>query len=298
MPNALEMAKKYEPLLQELYSKSLLTGIFEDGTLVSPMQSALANEVYVPKMTVEGLGAYNRSTGYPTGAITQEWVPLKLEQDRGKKFSIDVVDNMESMELAGAQAMGQFMKFSVVPEVDAYRFSKWARGTKSAMRAYGALSTGANLVTAIDTASALQDEASVPEEGRILCLTPAMYQKLKSAVWDKRMYASEDTIGRKIVKFDEMRVIQIPSVRFYTGITLGSDGYTNGGSAIDFMIIHPSAVFAVTKHTALKAKDPDVDIDAMRFAYRMYHDAFVVPNHEDGIYIHTATQMSAQTPTT
>lgn len=290
MPNSLGFAKLYEPLLQEVYSKSVLTGRFENNALVAPMQGALANEVYVPKMVVSGLGAYNRATGYPTGDITQTWVPLQLTQDRGRKFAIDVVDNMESMKLAGAQAMGQFMKLKVVPEVDAYRFSKWATGSASGMRAYGATASGSALVTAIDVGTQAQDEASVPTDGRVLVLTPAKYSLLKSAVWDKRMYLdSTSQIGKSVVMFDNMEVLVVPSTRFYTGITVGTDGYVNAGKALDFMIIHPSAVFAVTKHTALKSADPDVDIDAMRFSYRLYHDAFVVPNHEDGIYVHTPT---------
>lgn len=299
MANAIAMAKLYEPLLQEAYKTGVISGIFEDSALVSTMRSALANEVYVPKMVMEGLGNYNRTNGYPTGDITIEWVPFVLQQDRGKKFAVDVVDDMESMKIAGAHAMGQFMTHQVIPEVDAYRFAKWAQGSKSANRAYATLSTGANLVSAIDAGIVKMDDAEVPSEGRILLLTPSMYSKLKAAVWDKRMYLSRDeNINKDVVMFDNMRVVKVPANRFYSECTLGTTGYTNAGTALNFMIIHPSAVFAVTKHTALKTAEPDVDVDAMRFAYRLYHDAFVVPNHEDGIYVHSVNALTTvATPT-
>ena len=299
MANAIALAKLYEPLLQEAYSRELITSVIEGGQLVAPMKSALANEVYVPKMALEGLGEYSKTNGYPDGDISVEWVPFQLNYDRGKRFSLDVVDDMESMKVAGANAMGHFVRFGVVPEVDAIRFARWATGSKVANRAYATLSTGSNLVSAIDAGTTALDNASVPSDGRILFLTPAMYSLLKGAVWEKRMYVDgKDSIGRAVVMFDNMRVIKVPENRFYSGCTVGSDGYTNSGAQLNFLIIHPSAVFAVTKHTALKAKDPDTDMDAMRFAYRMYHDAFVVPNHEDGIYVHSKTSLvTVATPT-
>lgn len=164
------------------------------------------------------------------------------------------------------------------------------------MRANATISTGSALVTAIDVASAKMTDASVPEDGRILCLTPTMYNLLKQAQDGKRFYVTTDsTIGRKIAYYDEMRVVVVPEARFYSGITTSATGFTNSGSKLNFMIIHPTAVFAVTKHTAIKAKDPDVDIDAMKFSYRLYHDAFIVPNHEKGVYVHSVSALTAGT---
>ena len=299
MSNAIALAELYEPLLQEAYSRELITSVIEGGQLVAPMRSALANEVYVPKMAIDGLGEYSKTNGYPTGDISVEWVPFQLHYDRGKRFALDVVDDMESMKVAGANAMGQFVRFGVVPEVDAIRFARWSTGSKVANRAYATLSSGANLVTAIDAGTVKLDEASVPSDGRILFLTPAMYSLLKSAVWEKRMYVDgKDDIGREVVRFDTMRVIKVPQNRFYSGCSVGSDGFTNTGAQLNFLIIHPTAVFAVTKHTAIKASDPDTTMDAMRFAYRLYHDAFIVPNHDDGIYVHSKTALTTvATPT-
>ena len=292
MANAIALAKLYEPLLQEAYNRELITSVIEGGQLVAPMRGALANEVYVPKMALEGLGDYSKSNGYPAGDITVEWVPFQLQYDRGKKFALDVVDDMESMKVAGANAMGQFIRFGVVPEVDAIRFARWSSGSKVANRAYATLSTGSNLVAAIDAGIVKLDEASVPSDGRILFLTPAMYSLLKAATWEKRMYINSDSsIGKDVVMFDSMRVIKVPQARFYSQCTTGDDGYTNSGAQLNFMIVHPSAVFAVTKHTALKSAEPDATIDAMRFAYRIYHDGFIVPNHEDGIYVHSKTSL-------
>lgn len=293
MANAIALAKLYEPLLMEAYSKDTLTNIFENSALVSTIQSALANEVYVPEMTLTGLGDYSKTSGYPVGDINLSWVSLKLTQDRGRQFAIDVVDDMEAMKVAGANVMSQFLKFAVIPEVDAYRFAKWATGSDTTMRANATISTGSALVTAIDVASAKMTDASVPEDGRILCLTPTMYNLLKQAQDGRRFYVTTDsTIGRKIAYYDEMRIVVVPEARFYSGITTSATGYTNSGSKLNFMLIHPTAVVAITKHTAIKAKDPDVDIDAYKFAYRLYHDAFIVPNHEKGVYVHSVSALT------
>lgn len=294
MANSIELAKLYAPLLQEVYQQNALSYIFENNDLVSTMGTALASEVYVPEMTMSGLGTYNKSTGYPVGDVNLKWVSLKLKQDRGRSFAIDVVDDMESMKLAGARIMGAFMREKVVPEVDAYRFATWAMGSKDEMRANMKIATSNDMVNAIDQGVTKLDDASVPTDGRILLMTPAVYAGLKSIVWNKRMYLdSNDNIGKNVLMYDNMRVIRVPSDRFYSKCNLKTDGYDHSdGKALNFMIIHPSAVFAVTKHNPIKSAEPDVNMDAMRFSMRIYHDAFIVPNHENGIYVHSVEKLS------
>ena len=96
-----------------------------------------------------------------------------------------------------------------------------------------------------------------------------------------------------------MKVIQVPQTRFYTAIDLNdgstegeeAGGYAKGASAkdIDFMVIHPSAVLQVPKHTLPRIFSPDENqkADAYKFDYRFYHDCFVLENKVKGIYVHT-----------
>ena len=42
-------------------------------------------EVKIPKMSLVGLGDYNRDEGYKQGAVTLEYETFKMTQDRGRK---------------------------------------------------------------------------------------------------------------------------------------------------------------------------------------------------------------------
>ena len=82
-------------------------------------------EVKVPKVTMDGLGDYDRSKGYTQGAVTLEYETMKMEMDRGRTFMLDSMDVNESNFVINASSvMGLFQKQHVIPEIDAYRYSK------------------------------------------------------------------------------------------------------------------------------------------------------------------------------
>ena len=82
-------------------------------------------EVKIPKMSLVGLGDYDRDEGYKQGAITLEYETFKMTQDRGRKFLLDAMDVNETNFVASAgTVMGGFQRVHVAPEVDAYRISK------------------------------------------------------------------------------------------------------------------------------------------------------------------------------
>jgi hypothetical protein len=92
-----------------------------------------------------------------------------------------------------------------------------------------------------------------------------------------------------------MRVVVVPSGRFYTSIDLTADGaggfsMTSGGKALNFMIAHPSAVMQYTKNALPKILSPEVnpDADAWVFGYRIYGMADGFPQKAAGIYFHKA----------
>ncbi len=42
----------------------------------------------IPKMSVQGLGDYDRDNGYQQGGVTLEYETRRMTQDRGRKFSL------------------------------------------------------------------------------------------------------------------------------------------------------------------------------------------------------------------
>lgn len=90
----------------------------------------------IPKMQMSGLGNYDRDGGFAKGAVTVTYETRRLTQDRGRTFQLDAmdVDEMNFAPTAGA-VMREFQNTKVIPEIDAYRYSKIAELAQAAGKA-------------------------------------------------------------------------------------------------------------------------------------------------------------------
>ena len=287
MSNVIALAKKYSGMLDEVYKLSSLTAALESNSALT-REGANANEIIVPKMTLQGLASYARNTGYVSGDLTLAWETIAFNYERGRSFMIDAMDNEETLDVAFGSLAGEFMRTRVVPEIDAFRFAAYATlaGTKPA----GAtLATGAEVLAALRLADTTMDENEVPAEGRILYITPT----LKGLVEDLATTASREVLA----KFS--KVVAVPQTRFYSVVDL-YDGTTGGeedggyikdaatGKDINFLAIHPSSVLQFTKHAVPKIITPEANqtADAWKFAYRVYGLADAFDNKTKAIYVH------------
>lgn len=82
-------------------------------------------------------------------------------------------------EIAFGQAAQALMKTQVVPEGDAYCFSKLA-GTEGISEAEEKLTDGIAVLNALVTAKNKMDEDEVPEENRILFITPSKLNMIEA----------------------------------------------------------------------------------------------------------------------
>ena len=69
MANVIELRKQYSTLLDEVYKLASLTSVL-DGPNNLVKEGANANEILIPKMDMDGLGNYDKQTGYPEGSVT------------------------------------------------------------------------------------------------------------------------------------------------------------------------------------------------------------------------------------
>lgn len=291
MPNSIALAQKFLPVLDEVYKRESLTSRLDYAN--GEIEFIGANVAKVAKMTIPGLGDYSRSGGYPHADLALAWETLTLTKDRGIDLEVDRMDNEESLGLAWGRLVGEFMRTSVIPEVDAFRFATYASAV-TPVKADITVGT-TDVPGLIDTAEQVMGDNEVPKEGRLLYISEKAYNGLKNKI--TRIIANERGVQRNIDVYDDMEVIRVPQGRFNTLVTL-YDGTSNfgfvptaGGYKINFMIVHPSAVKNAMKLALPKIFTPDENQskDAWKFQYRQYHDAFVLDNKVNGIYVHAAS---------
>ena len=290
MANSLEFAKKFLPVLDDIYKYSSITQGMDAGKKVDFTGT---NEVNVLKTHTTGLGDYSRTNGYPKGDITANWEILKLTEERGKELSIDRMDNEEMANVFGI-ITGQFMRDWVVPEVDAFRFAKYASASDIS-KATGAVLTKDTILAAIDEAVRQMNADEVPLQGRILYINSDLQPLLNHAV--ARSWGSQSAISTMLTNYNGIPIKYVPPTRFYSEIELNDGsaawGYKKAASGknINFMLIYPEAVLQVVKLALPKVFTPDEnqDKDRWKFQFRIYHDAFVYENKATGIYLHEST---------
>ncbi|MGN0586886.1 MAG: hypothetical protein ACI4JF_06330 [Oscillospiraceae bacterium] len=290
MANNITLFQKYIDLLDDVYKAASKTSVLDiDGTLVQA--GANANEIIIPKMTMDGLADYSRSSGYVSGDVTLTYETVKYNYDRGRKFDVDNMDNAETAGVAFGKLASEFIRTKVVPELDAFRFASYC-GVEGIGKATAAdLSAGADVLAALVAGTNAMDEAEVPEDGRYLFITPTLLNAVNSV----DTYKSKEILG----KFTG--ILGVPQTRFYTAIDL-NDGTTDGEKAggfvknvdaknINFMIIQKSAAIQYSKHTVNKVFSPEENqnADAWQFCYRAYGLVDAYENKAAGIYLHNAT---------
>jgi hypothetical protein len=284
MANNIQKFKKYVPLLDEVYKKAALTSVLDsDETLAK--EGANADEIIVPKIDMDGLGNYDRNSGYTDGDVTFKNETVKFNYERGRMFTIDSMDDEETAGLAYGKLSSEFIRTKVAPEGDAFRLAVYSKEADT--KKGETLNTGAEVVAALRVANTKMDEEEVSSENRYLFITPT----LKGLVDDMDTTKSKEVLN----KFTD--VIEVPQSRFYTAINM-LDGKTSGeekggykkatdGKEINFLIVEKSAVLQYNKHTAPKVVTPEQNqkADAWKFGYRKYGLADVYENKTAGIYV-------------
>ena len=289
MANSIALFKKYIDMLDEVYKVSAKSSVLDiDGRLVRA--GANANEVVIPKISMDGLADYSRSSGYVNGNVTFTNETVQFNYDRGRAFTVDAMDNEETAGLAFGKLSSEFIRTKVVPEMDAVRFATYA-GVSGIGTASGDLTNGLDVLAAITVANNAMDEAEVSADGRYLFITPTLHNFINAV----------DSYKSKAMLDKFAGVVDVPQSRFFTAVDLydgKSSGETVGGFVkdpssgknINFMIIQKSAVIQFTKHTVNKVISPadNQESDGWKFFYRAYGLTDAYENKAAGIYLHRA----------
>lgn len=250
-------------------------------------------EVKVPKVTMDGLGDYDRFKGYTQGAVTLEYETMKMEMDRGRTFMLDSMDVNESNFVINASSvMGLFQKQHVIPEIDAYRYSKiFSETAKVDERVkYSYEATVTTILSELkNQLASIQDlSGDIP---LIISMSSIIASILEQSSQLDDIEFGDGDIKRIVKSIDNVPIIKVPSKRMKTeyvfrdGKTSGQTegGFTEGAKALDinWLITPASAPIAVSKTDKPRIFTPDQNqtADAYQIDYRKYHDLWILDEY-------------------
>ena len=277
---AIELVTKFAPYTDEIFhkesKKSLLTN--------NDFEWTGAHTVKVFKVTTSGMNDYGRN-GPAVGnwsrygavcsldATTEE---MTLTKDRSFTFAIDKLDRDETLQqVAAASALARQQRVVVVPEVDSYVYGVMC--TKAGTKAEAVGLTKDNIYTEVLKGSEALDNALVPDTGRVLVVTPAVYTLMKLApdiIMDSDI-GQDMRIKGVISMLDGLAVVRVPAARL--------------PEKFGFMVAHPCATVAPTKLEDYNVHENPPGISGSLVEGRICYDAFVLDNKAKAIYYQATT---------
>lgn len=271
----IDLTTKFQPYTDEKFSqeskRELLTNkdFSWDG----------AHTVKIYKVTTSKMNDYGRTGPSPgewsrygavesLDATTEE---MTIKKDRSFTFAIDKLDEDETaQQLAAASALERQEREVVIPEVDTYVYGVMCE--KAGNKPAGKDLTAENIYTEVLAASEALDDAGVPETGRVLVVTPAVYALMKKC----KDITMETDIGNDlrlkgvIARLDGMDIQKVPAARLPEKFGL--------------MVAHPCATVAPVKLEDYKIHRDPPGISGDLVEGRIVYDAFVLENKAKAIY--------------
>lgn len=273
---AIELVSKFCPYVDELFTKeskkSLVTNQDFDWTG--------AHTVKVYKVSTGSMNDYDRA-GTGSGANGSRYGSIEslnatteeftLKKDRSFTFAIDKLDAEETaQQAAAAKALARQQREVVIPEVDTYVYGVMAAGAGTKPKAVAL--TEENIYDEITKGSNTLDNADVPEEGRVLLVSPDVYRLLKKSkdiVMETE--TGEDMRKKGVVSnLDGCSVMKVPASRL--------------PEKCGFILCHPCATVAPTKLEDYKVHQDPPGISGSLVEGRICYDAFVLDNKKMAIY--------------
>lgn len=306
--NTLEYAKIFTDSLDKQMIQAATSGWMEENAGMVKYHGG--DEVKIPKISMTGLGDYDRDEGYTQGSVTYGYQTMKLTQDRGCMFQLDTMDVDETnFGIAAGNVIGDFQRTRVIPEIDAYRYSKIASLAKERGKTTTYTPDESTILKKLlDDIAIIQDITGSGTNVIITMSTPVL-NKLSSASGISRILDvsnfSQGGMDFRVKSIDGNPIISVSSTRmktayvFYDGKTgaAGSEpDQKNGGfvaaadaKPINWILTVRNAPIAVSKTDVLRIFDPMTNqkANAWRIDYRKFHDLWIMENAMDGVWVCT-----------
>lgn len=287
--NTIEAAQIFMKALDQQMIEGATSGWMEANS--GRVKYSGGNTVKIPSISTSGLADYDRDVGYNQGSVSLTYESKTMTKDRGRQFLLDRIEVDESNFIANATAvMSEFQRMQIIPEVDAYRYSKiyaLAENKSEYTPAASTIVTALNKdITAIyDSAGAADLVITMPYTVADILDTNEKFNRYLNVSNFK-----QGGIDISVKTFNGVPVIRVPSARMKTAYVFNdgkTEGQTSGGfaptesaSQINWIICPRNVLIAISKTDNFKIFDPNANqkADAWLIQYRKFHDLWIKDN--------------------
>ena len=235
--------------------------------------------------------------GFAIGGVDVQWEIFRLQWVRGKQFRIDYIANEETAGVIIGNALEEFHRLKVIPEVDVSRFSFMADQASASLGNLKTETIAANTIMAkFNEAFEWLFNMGVPSDQQIIFVSASTMTKIRNTTELTKFltqgdYRSEAGIDFTVTKYMGRPIIEVPNDRFFTEALLTNNGYraTSGSKSLNYMVVSTKAVIPVRKLEHQKVYGPELSglagFHGYLLNYLIYHGIFVPRNKVPGIYV-------------
>jgi hypothetical protein len=291
---AINYAESYNAALEQAYSTNLHFFELRNAPANTTYEWVNARIVNLPTLSTRGradatrddLQSFNRNA-------TTDWTPYQVTFFRKWQTLLHPTDiNQTNMALTIGRATSVFNTDHKFPEMDAYLISKlYADWEALDNTPITETVTTNNVLNLFNSMMTQMDEDLVPQQGRVLYVSPTAYQRLIETTAVSRGIDLRDgrvVINQAVASIDGVPIHRVPQRLMQTLYTFGNyaEGLTvaPGARAIQMVLGHNSCVATPVIHTASYLQAPSAVSEAKWLYYEeSYEDAFVLAHKSQGL---------------
>lgn len=287
--SVIHFSEKYKEGLMDGFNKASETDALFSHELDTEFSGV--KTVHVKSIKTTKLQDYDRSKAVSAGSrygdtveVGDEEQTFTMTQDKSLSLSIDKGNNVEQFNVKKAGAvMKAHRDEQIIPEVDTYRLSKWAKEA-GIHQELAAAPTKTTIVSQIIELHNKMLDAGVPDQITLVISRSYLPTLKLSTEW-----TALDSLGGKtlpkgtIGEFDNMPTKPMSSSKMPANVP--------------FMLIYKGAVIAPMKIDTFKGHVDPVGLSGDLLEFRMLHDAFVLGKKANGVAVACLPGSVTATPT-
>ena len=331
--NSFEVITKYLPqAVDKYFAAESKTAVLEQGSKFIDVNFNEAGYVKIASFLMDGLSDYYKTQGsvapsnsadyaayagnvnagqrdgFEIGGVSVKWEIFRLQYVRGKQFRIDYIENEETAGITIGNAIEEFNRVKVIPEVDATRFSIIADTTSVSLGNMVSETVAANqIISKFNGAFEWLTENEVPEEEQIIFVSPSVMTLIRNSTELTKFltqgdYRAASGIDFTVEKYGGRPIIEVPSNRFFTNVLVTNNGYRpqTSSKVINFMVVSAKAVIPIRKLEWNKIYGPELSgiagFHGYIINYLIHHGVVIPENKITGVYV-SVSETNASTKT-